>query len=217
MDWGAQALAEPSPLEEPVPAKGGQCEGTHKPIFTSTTKRHSYFQPLPSDFFWCHLLGFRVSSGFRLHRLPASAECRVQPLELWGKPVGHCWVGNMHLRGSAPSLLLPLLLLPLGRVLEVGAAERSSMQEALAALDLPMKEDKEPQLQRNHTAVLISSLLRAVHCAEQMATSQDACEEVKAVEQCGPLGLTLSPACFCFSPANSCHLFKEVCWGQECA
>lgn len=101
----------------------------------------------------------------------------------------------MHLRGStATLLLLPLLLLSLERVLEVGAAERSSMQEALAALDLPLEEDKEPQLQRNHTAVLISSILRAVHCAEQTATSQDACEEVKAVDQRGPLGLTLSPA-----------------------
>lgn len=109
----------------------------------------------------------------------------------------------MHLRGSAPALLL-LLLLPLGRFLEVEAAERSFMQEALAALDLPMVEDKEPQLQRNHTAVLISSLLRAVHCAEQTSTSQDACEKVKAVEQRWSLSWTLSPpACFCLSLANS--------------
>ncbi|XP_075903672.1 zinc transporter ZIP12-like [Nelusetta ayraudi] len=82
----------------------------------------------------------------------------------------------MHSWGSAPTLLPPLLLLlllPLGRVLEVGG----SMREALAALDLPLEEDTEPQLQRNHTAVLISSLLRAVHCAEQTATSQDACAE----------------------------------------
>lgn len=113
----------------------------------------------------------------------------------------------MHLRGSAPTLLLllllPLLLLPQGRVLEVETAQRSSMQEVLAALDLPLEEDKEPQLQRNQTAALISSLLGAVHCAEQTATSQDACEEVKVVEQRGPLGWTLSPPCFCLSPANS--------------
>lgn len=100
----------------------------------------------------------------------------------------------MHSWGSAPTLLPPLLLLlllPLGRVLEVGG----SMREALAALDLPLEEDTEPQLQRNHTAVLISSLLRAVHCAEQTATSQDACAEVKAVERRGRLGWTLCPAC----------------------
>lgn len=91
----------------------------------------------------------------------------------------------MHFRGSAPTLLpLLLLLLPMGRLLEVGG----SMREVLAALDLPQEEDKEPQLQRNHTAFLISSLLRAVHCTEQTATSQRACEEVKATEQRGGLG-----------------------------
>lgn len=90
----------------------------------------------------------------------------------------------MHLRGSAPTLLLLLLL---GRVPEVAAAERGSMREALAALDLPLEEDKDPQLQRNCTAVLISSLLQAVHCAEQTASSQDACEEVKAIEQYSPV------------------------------
>lgn len=112
----------------------------------------------------------------------------------------------MHLGCSAPTLLLlPLLL---GGVLEVGAAERSSLQEALAALDLPMEEDKEPQLQRNHTAVLISRLLRAVHCVEQTATSQDACEEVKGR---GSARSTRRVVFGFFSPSNSCRLFKEVC------
>lgn len=116
----------------------------------------------------------------------------------------------MHLGGSAPTLLLLLLLLllSLGGVLEVGAVERSSMREALAALDLPLEEDKEPQLERNRTAVLISSLLRAVHCAEQTeAMSQDACEEVKAIERQSSLPCVF----YCFSPANSCRLFEEVC------
>lgn len=53
------------------------------------------------------------------------------------------------------------------------------MREALTALDLPLDNDKEPQLQKNYTGVLISKLLQAVHCTEQTGTSQNACEKVR--------------------------------------
>lgn len=53
------------------------------------------------------------------------------------------------------------------------------MRETLTALDLPLDNNKDPQLQKNYTSVLISRLLQAVHCTEQTGTSQDACEKVR--------------------------------------
>ncbi|XP_037613481.1 zinc transporter ZIP12-like isoform X1 [Sebastes umbrosus] len=74
----------------------------------------------------------------------------------------------MHFRST---LLLLLCLLEL----EVRGQERGYLQEALGALDLPLGTNDEPQLQKNHTGVLISKLLGAVHCAERTGTSQDVC------------------------------------------
>ncbi|TMS08985.1 zinc transporter ZIP12 isoform X1 [Larimichthys crocea] len=83
----------------------------------------------------------------------------------------------MHFRSSASTLLLLLLsLCLLGRVLEVKGQEREYLQEALRALDLPLGTN-EPQLQKNHTGILITKLLRAVHCAERTGTSQDVCDK----------------------------------------
>ncbi|XP_051267184.1 zinc transporter ZIP12-like isoform X1 [Dicentrarchus labrax] len=81
----------------------------------------------------------------------------------------------MNSRSTAPALLLLLLCL-LGRVQEVKGQEQEYLQEALRALDLPLGTDNEPQLQKNHTGILIATLLRAVHCAERLGTSQDACD-----------------------------------------
>lgn len=89
----------------------------------------------------------------------------------------------MHFRSSASTLLLLLLLLSLcllGRVLEVKGQEREYLQEALRALDLPLGTN-EPQLQKNHTGILITKLLRAVHCAERTGTSQDVCDKVRPI------------------------------------
>lgn len=72
-------------------------------------------------------------------------------------------------------MLLLLCLLEL----EVRGQERGYLQEALGALDLPLGTNDEPQLQKNHTGVLISKLLGAVHCAEQTGTSQDVCGKVR--------------------------------------
>lgn len=87
----------------------------------------------------------------------------------------------MHFRSSASTLLLLLLsLCLLGRVLEVKGQEREYLQEALRALDLPLGTN-EPQLQKNHTGILITKLLRAVHCAERTGTSQDVCDKVRPI------------------------------------
>ncbi|XP_034416321.1 zinc transporter ZIP12-like [Cyclopterus lumpus] len=75
----------------------------------------------------------------------------------------------MQFSGSAPTLLLLLLLCQL----EVRGQERGYLQEALRALDLGT--DEKPQLQKNHTGILIAKLLREVHCAERTGTSQDVC------------------------------------------
>ncbi|XP_041817750.1 zinc transporter ZIP12-like isoform X2 [Chelmon rostratus] len=85
----------------------------------------------------------------------------------------------MHFRSSAPTLLLLLLLhlCLLGRVLEVKGQEPGFLQEALRALDLPLGTDDAPQLQKNHTGILINKLLQAVHCAERIGTSQDICDK----------------------------------------
>ncbi|TKS87643.1 Zinc transporter ZIP12 LIV-1 subfamily of ZIP zinc transporter 8 [Collichthys lucidus] len=84
----------------------------------------------------------------------------------------------MHFRSSASTLLLLLLsLCLLGRVLEVKGQEREYLQEALRALNLPLGTNNEPQLQKNHTGILITKLLRAVHCAERTGTSQDVCDK----------------------------------------
>ncbi|XP_075936852.1 zinc transporter ZIP12-like [Anarhichas minor] len=76
----------------------------------------------------------------------------------------------MHFRGSAPTLLLLLLC-----QLEVRGQELGYLQEALRALDLPPGTDEKPQLQKNHTGILITKLLQDVHCAERTGTSQDVC------------------------------------------
>ncbi|XP_029313283.1 zinc transporter ZIP12-like isoform X1 [Cottoperca gobio] len=75
----------------------------------------------------------------------------------------------MHFRGSAPTLLLFLCLL------EVRG--QKYLQETLRALDLPLDTDKEPQLQKNHTGILIAKLLQEVHCAERTGSSQDVCSK----------------------------------------
>lgn len=80
----------------------------------------------------------------------------------------------MHFRSGAPTLLLLLCLL------EVRGQERGYLREALGALDLPLGANDEPQLQKNHTGILIAKLLRAVHCAERTGTSQDVCNKVRA-------------------------------------
>lgn len=85
----------------------------------------------------------------------------------------------MHFRSSAPTLLLLLLrVCPLGRGLEVKGQEQRYLQEVLRALDLPLRTDEEPQLQKNNTGILIAKLLRAVQCAERTATSQSICNKV---------------------------------------
>ncbi|XP_060949749.1 zinc transporter ZIP12-like isoform X2 [Limanda limanda] len=83
----------------------------------------------------------------------------------------------MHFRSGPPLLLLLLPLCLLGSVVEVKGQEWGHLQEALKALGLPPGTDDGPQLQRNQTGVLISTLLQAVHCAEQTGTSQDNCDE----------------------------------------
>ncbi|XP_074549792.1 zinc transporter ZIP12-like [Halichoeres trimaculatus] len=80
----------------------------------------------------------------------------------------------MHFRGSGPTLLLLLHLCLLGNVL---GKDQGYMQEALKALKLPPGTNDEPQLLKNHTSILISKLLQAVHCAEQIGTSQDVCDK----------------------------------------
>lgn len=79
----------------------------------------------------------------------------------------------MHLRSRVPALVLLLLLC----LLEVKAEEGGHLQDALKALDLLFSTDHQPQLQKNHTGILIARLLQAVHCAER--TSQDVCDKVR--------------------------------------
>lgn len=81
----------------------------------------------------------------------------------------------MHFRRSAPTLLLLRLCL---LVLEVKGQEQGNLQEALSALDLPPSTEGEPWLLKNHTGLLITKLLQAVHCAERTGTSQDICGKV---------------------------------------
>lgn len=84
----------------------------------------------------------------------------------------------MRFRSHAfPMLLLHLYLL--GRVLEVQGEERGYLQEVPRALGLPLGTGAQPQLHRNQTGVLLTTLLRAVHCAEQTGTSQEACDKVR--------------------------------------
>nr|XP_046227991.1 zinc transporter ZIP12-like isoform X2 [Scatophagus argus] len=82
----------------------------------------------------------------------------------------------MHFSSSALALMVLCLCL-LGRVLEVKGQERGYLQEAIRDLDLPLGTDNEPQLQKKHIGILIAKLLQAVHCAEQIGTSQDVCEK----------------------------------------
>ncbi|XP_067341902.1 zinc transporter ZIP12-like isoform X2 [Channa argus] len=81
----------------------------------------------------------------------------------------------MDFGDSAPLLLM--LICVLGTVLEARGQEKGYLQEALRALNLPLGAEEEPQLQKNHIGVLITTLLTAVHCAEQTGTSQDICEK----------------------------------------
>ncbi|XP_026217246.1 zinc transporter ZIP12 isoform X2 [Anabas testudineus] len=74
------------------------------------------------------------------------------------------------------ALLLQIFCL-LGAVLEVRGQERGYLQAALRALGLPLRTGEEPQLQKNHTGVLITRLLWAVHCPERTGTSQDVCNK----------------------------------------
>lgn len=76
----------------------------------------------------------------------------------------------MHLWSSAPFLLLLCLL-------EAKGHKLGYMQQALMALKLPL-ETEEPQLQKNHTGILIAKILQVVHCAERTGTSQDNCDKV---------------------------------------
>lgn len=97
--------------------------------------------------------------------------------------------GNMDCRRSA----LLLLFLCLQRtVLEVRGQKRGYLQEALRALNLPLRTGEEPQLQKNHTGVLITTLLQAVHCPERTGTSQDICDKVRST----PVFI-LSFECYC--------------------
>nr|XP_020442105.1 zinc transporter ZIP12 [Monopterus albus]XP_020442106.1 zinc transporter ZIP12 [Monopterus albus] len=79
----------------------------------------------------------------------------------------------MDFRSSDPILLLFLCLL--GTALDGKQQERGYLQEALRTLDVPLGREEEPQLQKNYTGVLITTLLQAVHCAEW--TSQDNCDK----------------------------------------
>ncbi|XP_029385324.1 zinc transporter ZIP12-like isoform X1 [Echeneis naucrates] len=83
----------------------------------------------------------------------------------------------MHFRNSESFLLFLLPLCLLGGFLEVNGQEWGYLQEALKALDLAPGMENEPQLQKNKTDVLISTLLQAVHCAERTGTSQDMCDK----------------------------------------
>ncbi|XP_008296579.1 zinc transporter ZIP12 isoform X2 [Stegastes partitus] len=83
----------------------------------------------------------------------------------------------MHFRSSALCLLLLLCLCVLGRVLEVKGQNQAYLSEALRALNLPRGMEDKPQLQKNSTSVLITTLLQAVRCAERTGMSQDMCEK----------------------------------------
>ncbi|KAM8822441.1 zinc transporter ZIP12-like isoform 1-T2 [Spinachia spinachia] len=83
----------------------------------------------------------------------------------------------MRFRGSAPTLLLLLLQLLLLRQLEVRGRQPEYLQQALRALDLPPGTDGKPRLQKNHTGVLITKLLREVRCAQRTGGAQDVCGE----------------------------------------
>lgn len=86
---------------------------------------------------------------------------------------------NMHFRSSAHLSLLLLLLCLLGNILEVKGQERGHLQDVQRALDLPLGTDNEPRFQKNHTGILITTLLRTVHCAEQTGNTQDVCDKVR--------------------------------------
>lgn len=81
----------------------------------------------------------------------------------------------MHLRSSAPILLLLLCFL------KANAQEEGYLQQALMALELPLESDPKPQLLKNYTGVLITRILQAVHCAQRTGTSQDICDQVRPV------------------------------------
>lgn len=59
--------------------------------------------------------------------------------------------------------------------------ELGHLQEAQRALDLPLGTDNEPRFQKNHTGILITTLLRAVHCEERTGISQDICGKVRSL------------------------------------
>ncbi|KAM6977637.1 zinc transporter ZIP12-like [Aplochiton taeniatus] len=73
--------------------------------------------------------------------------------------------------------VVPVALLLLQLCLREGQGQEGGyLQEALEALVLPPGAEAAPQLHRNYTGVLLSTLFQAVHCAEQIGGSQDLCE-----------------------------------------
>jgi len=122
----------------------------------------------------------------------------------------------MEFSGSGPTLLLLLLL---GQ-LEVRGQERGSLQEALGALNLPLATDEKPQLQKNHTGVLIAELLREVHCAERTGTSQDVCDKVRLIVTiCDNFYSRVLSAYYLYIPLLPAGSKKHACYGwnvSEC-
>ncbi|XP_026148304.1 zinc transporter ZIP12-like isoform X2 [Mastacembelus armatus] len=73
--------------------------------------------------------------------------------------------------------LFLLLLCLLETILDGKHQEGGYLQEALRALDLPLGTEEEPQLKKNQTGVLITTLLQAVDCVKRTGTSQDICDK----------------------------------------
>lgn len=119
----------------------------------------------------------------------------------------------MYLRSSAPVLLLLLSLCLLGSALEVKGQEWGYLREALKASDLLSWMDNQPQLERNKTGVLITTLLRAVHCAERTGTSQDICDKVSSTLLFSLYDAELlHPACYqLIIDSTAVCTFHEMC------
>ncbi|XP_061121812.1 zinc transporter ZIP12-like isoform X3 [Syngnathus typhle] len=88
---------------------------------------------------------------------------------------------NMCSRGfTVPRFLLLLMCLP-GRV-----RAESYLQDVLRVLDLPLSQDEETRLQKNHVGILVSAILLAVDCPERTGASLDVCDK------CLPVDVALS-------------------------
>lgn len=164
VDWGAQALAELSALEELV-----HLSSACKPSCPAPDQAYLLLLPPTSSLLFCPSPWITFLSHFACFAFSSpSSPCRVKfragsgELEEAGR--------NMHLWSNAPFLLLLCLL-------EAKGHELGHMQQALTALKLPL-ETEEPQLQKNHTSILIAKILQVVHCAERTGTSQDNCDKV---------------------------------------